>query len=251
MKVGNKLILLIIFSIISVLFFTTNSYAGYQEWNALDYDVTVHEDGSMDVIETWNVYISETNTLFKDFEMDVNDYFSIEDVKITEVENGVERPLTQIYEEQYHVDSGCFYALQIKPSVFEIAWNVGLDYSSDTRTYKMYYTVKDAVKVYDDCTELYWQFLSRDNTMTGDNVTGIIRLPRAVSDIEKLRVWGHGNLSAEIEKVDKKTVRFTQPRLYSNELLEVRIITEENIYPYAKNVYSLNELESILTEEQT
>ena len=29
------------------------------------------------------------------------------------------------------------------------------------------------------------------------------------------------------------------------------IITEENIYPYAKNVYSLNELESILTEEQT
>ena len=251
MKVGNKLILLIIFSIIGVLFFATNSYAGYQEWNALDYDVTVHEDGSMDVIETWNVYISETNTLFKDFEMDINDYFSIEDVKITEVENGIERPLTQIYEEQYHVDSGCFYALQIKPSVFEIAWNVGLDYSSDTRTYKMYYTVKDAVKVYDDCTELYWQFLSRDNTMTGDNVTGIIRLPRAVSNIEKLRVWGHGNLSAEIEKVDKKTVRFTQPRLYSNELLEVRIITEENIYPYAKNVYSLNELESILTEEQT
>ena len=250
MKLKKKMIIAIFFLLIMFLFSNNYSFAGTQRWNALDYDVTLNSDGSMDVIETWDTYISQTNTLFKDFEINTYDNYKITDVKISSVENGVERDLTQIYEEQYHVDSGCYYALQINSDVFEIAWNVGLDNSSANRVYKMYYTVENAVTVYNDCTELYWQFLSDENTMYGENITGRVKLPKAVSDIDSLRVWGHGSLSAEIRKKDNKTVEFSQQDLYSNEMFEIRIVTDENIYPNVTKILNKNMLENILIEEQ-
>ena len=102
-----------------------------------------------------------------------------------------EIPLDQIYEEQYHVQSGCYYGLMKSYNTFEIAWNVGLDNSSDRRVYKMYYTVRNAVTTYSDCSEFYWQFISKENTMTGDNITGNIHLPAGITNIEKLHIWGH------------------------------------------------------------
>ena len=203
----------------------------------------------MDVIETWNVYISETNTLFKDFDLN-NDNYEITNVKISRVNGETEYDLKQIFVEQYHVDPNCYYGLMIDSDTFEIAWNVGLDNSSDNRVYKMYYKVENAVKIYNDCTELYWQFLSKENSMTGDNITGRIKLPYSVSDIEKLRVWGHGDYSAEIQKDSKNEVVFTLPKIKSNTMLEVRVVTEENIYPSCINKYNKDYLSNILNDEQ-
>lgn len=249
MKLMKRCGLIVLFVVTIILFLNTNSYAGTQNWNALDYDVTINEDGSMDVVETWNVYISETNTLFKDFDLGYDNY-EITDVKVTQIEGNNEHALNQIFVEQYHVDYDCYYGLMIDNSTFEIAWNVGLDNSSDDRIYKVYYTVENAVKIYEDCTELYWQFLSNENTMAGENVTGTIRLPKSVSDIEKLRVWGHGDYTAEIKKDSENKVSFSLPLLKANTMLEVRVVTEENIYSKCQNKYNKTYLQDILAEEQ-
>jgi len=250
MKLIRKISFIVMFVFVMLIILNVKSYAGTQRWNSLDYDVIVNSDGSMDVVETWNVYISETNTLFKDFEISYSDDYRIDDVKITKVENNEEIPLNQIYEEQYHVDSGCYYGLQIDSSTFEIAWNVGLDNSSASKIYKMYYTVENAVKIYNDCTEIYWQFLSDSNGMSGKNVTGTIRLPQSVSDIEKLRVWAHGDLTGEINKLSNKEIAFVLNSLRANEMLEIRVVTDENIYENCNNTYNKNMLEKILIEEQ-
>lgn len=249
MKLKKKLLIIFLFIATFILFSKMPVYAGYQEWNALDYDVTVNEDGSMDVVETWDVYIDETNTLFKDFDLGYDNY-EITNVKVTEMDRKIEHELKQIFVEQYHVDDDSYYGLMIDNTTFEIAWNVGLDNSSDNRIYKIYYTVENAVKIFNDCTELYWQFLSSENTMTGKNVTGTIRLPKAVSDIEKLRVWGHGDYTANITKNSKNEVAFDLSSLNSNKMLEVRVVTEENIYSKCINKYNENYLEEILEEEQ-
>ena len=249
MNLKKKIVIAFAFIIAIILFLNTSSYAGTQNWNALDYDVTVNEDGSMDVIETWDVSVSQTNTLFKSFDIG-GDNYRINNVKVTEVKNGIERPLKDIKMQQYHVDPGCYYGLMIDNSTFEIAWHVGLDNSSGDRVYKMYYTVENAVKIYNDCTELYWQFLSDENGMYGENVTGTIRLPDGVSDIEKLRVWAHGDYTGNIMKDSINTVSFTLDTIKSNRMLEVRIVTEENIYKLCKNQYNSYYLEEILEEEQ-
>jgi len=187
--------------------------------------------------------------MFKDFDLSSDGSYYIEDVKVTEVQSGIEYPLEQIYEEQYHVDSGCYYGLMIDSNTFEIAWNVGLDNSSDTRTYKIYYTVENAVKVYPDCAEFYWQFIGNDNTMTGDNITGTIILPNGVTDINRLHIWGHGDFSGNTERTSTNTLKFDMRHLYSNSMLEIRVVTEDNIFETASNIYYQDKLSSILEEE--
>ena len=246
--------LLFLSSIIAlfIIFCLSNtSYAGTQKWNSLDFNAKLNDDGSMNVTETWDIYINETNTLFKDYELDYNKFSGITDVKVELIENNKTIPLEEIYEEQYHVDSGCYYGMILpsNSSKFEIAWNVGLDNSSANRVYRISYKVLDVVKVYNDCTEVYWQFLGRDNRMEGNNITGTITLPKSVSNIEKLRVWAHGNLTGDIQKVSSNTVQFNLPKITSNEMLEVRVVTDENIYLENKNIYNYNKLDSIIAEE--
>ena len=250
MKLKKKIVFVSMFIITLILFLNTSSYAGTQRWNSLDYDVTLNDDGSMDVIETWNIYVSETNTLFKTFDISIYDKYKMNNVKISEIKNGKEEFLNRINTQQYHVDPGCYYGLQIDNSKYEIAWNVGLDNSSDTRLYKMYYTVENAVTIYKDCTELYWQFLSNKNGIFGNNITGTIKLPNPVSNIEKLRIWGHGPLGAKINKKSNQEVFFSLNYINSNKMLEVRVVTEENIYKNASNYSYTSKLDNILKEEQ-
>ena len=87
----NQKVLFVFIIFFMFLFFSTTSYAGSQEWNSLDYDITVNRDGSIDVIETWDVDISSTNTMFKTFEDSASDYYYFGNVKVSEV---VKRYLT-------------------------------------------------------------------------------------------------------------------------------------------------------------
>ena len=248
----NKTILILVFLAIFLLGLNTKSYAGYQSWNSINYDVTLNSDSSMDVIETWDVNVEYTNTLLKNFELDNSKYSNITNVKVFEVVNNEPIPLQQIYEEQWHVDAGCYYALPVSnnPSKFEIAWHVGLDNSRDTKIYKLYYTIEDATRIYNDCTEFYWQFLGKNNSMSGNNITGTIKLPKEVSDIEKLRVWAHGPLSGEINRESEDTISFKIPKIPINTMLEVRVVTEENIYENSTNFINEKKLSSILKEEK-
>ena len=251
MEFKKKIGLAILFLIFIVFLFNTGSYAGTQHWNAIDYDVTLNSDGSMRVVETWNVDISNTNTLFKTFDLSGPDNYIIKDVGVIDVTNNQEKELRQINQYQYHVDDGCFYALDIDENNFEIAWHVGLDDSSGIRTYKMYYTVENAVKIYDDCTELYWQFLSEKNGMYGENLTGRVRLPVEVKNPESFRVWGHGNINAYIFKDSNSEASFKLDKIWAREVFEIRIVTDENIYSECDNRYPMPYLDEILADEQS
>ena len=246
----KKSIIILISFTFFILVLSIKSYAGYQNFESIDYDVTLNSDSSMDVIETWNIYISGTNTLFKDFELDSSKYSGITNVKVARIDNNEEVYLEQIFQEEYHVPEGCYYGLENNNNQFEIAWNVGLDSSSDTRKYKIYYTVEDAVKIYNDCTELYWQFLGVKNGISSKKITGTIKLPKTVSDIEKLRVWAHGPLNGEINRASADTVSFNLPEIPTKTMLEVRVVTEENIYENSTNFINEKKLSSILKEEK-
>ena len=70
----NKKILLIFAFAISILFlFTVKSNASLY-LNNLEYYVQIKENGDMDVTETWDIDISDTNTLYKTFELDDDKY---------------------------------------------------------------------------------------------------------------------------------------------------------------------------------
>ncbi len=227
--------------------FQTVSYAGEQSLNSLYYDVQLNEDGSMEVVETWDIEVSETNTLFKNFYLDESQYAEITNVKVKDLDT--QQDFTQIDEEMYHVTKGCYYGLPISGGKFEIAWGVGLENASDKRRYEISYIVEDVVTVYEDCSELYWMFVGDDNVVPAEKVTGKITLPSAVQNMEQLRVWAHGPLNGQIDRISEDTVTFEVKGLNPNTMLEVRLAVEEPIFYASTKIMPTEKLESILEEE--
>ena len=53
--------------------------------NELKFNAQINEDGSMDVVEYWDIDIEDTNTLYKTFELDNSRYSNISNVKVKEI----------------------------------------------------------------------------------------------------------------------------------------------------------------------
>ena len=214
----------------------------------LDFKVYIHQDGSMDVVETWNIDIRNTNTLYKTFEKDNNKYTSIENVKVKDVTANKE--LTQINEEMYHVTKDCYYGLENSKGEFEIAWGVGLDDDYDTRKYEISYTVKDAIAKYNDYAELYWQFVGADFQIDADKITGSITLPNEAESIENILVWGHTEgLNGEIHVTDKDTIKFQVDNFNAGRYVEVRSLFPNNMIKNTSRIYNQDRYNTVIEEE--
>lgn len=233
---------------ISILLISTFSKAGDLNLKKLDYNVKLNDDGTANVVETWEIEIEDTNTLFKTFEIDKNKYKEITNVEVSEIKpDGDKIQFKKINRYQYHVDENCYYGL-INKGKFEIAW--GAHAEDITKTYQISYKIIDAVKNYKDCSEFYWQFISTESEIPADIVTGKITLPTAVDSKENLKVWAHGPLNGNIEIQSNDTVVFKVERLKANTMLEARVVTNPDIFYSNLNISNTNKLSSILEQEQ-
>lgn len=249
-RIKGFLIKITIMVIIAVIFLaSSSSEEKFQYMDNLDYQVTVNKDGSMNVIETWDINVSKTNTLFKNFNLSKTKYGNITDVKVVDLDTGKE--LKQINEEMYHVTKGCYYALEVQKNKFEIAWGIGMDDRTGKKKYQVSYVVNDVVTDYNDVQEIYWQFLAKNqNAVPVKKVTGTVTLPEDVSNIDNLRVWGHGQLNGDIQKVSKNKVEFKVDNLSPNAMLEIRVVTEDKMFDVSESkIRNYNYLNTILEEE--
>ena len=250
MKVAkNQKIFFTIIMLVCIVFIPKVSFAGEQELNNLTFNIELTDAGNMIVEEIWDVYIYETNTLYKTFPYD-NNYDAISDVSVREIfEDGSVKPFNKRDVYAYHVDEYCYHALTNEDGMFEIAWGVNEEYGSATRKFSIIYTIENCVKIYNDTAELYWQLIGEDFEIPSNNIVGKIELPFAVENIEDLRVWAHGPLDGTITKNDEDTVEINLPFLPSYDFLEIRIATPNKLFPNSTKYYNENKLDSIIAEE--
>lgn len=247
MKIKRKL-LIIALIMLSILFIKINKAEATLYLNELGFDAQINEDGSMNVTETWNINISETNTLFKTFEPDNSKYAGITDVKVKNLTTNTE--LAQIDTEMYHVTKDCYYGLKNSKGKYEIAWGVGLDNSSATRIYQISYKVLDAITLNDDCAELYWQFVGKDFEIDAKKITGTITLPKNAETIEDIKVWGHTEqLNGEIYATDLNKIEFSIDRYSNGNYVEVRTAFPTNIMGNVQRKTNKPALGGIIEEE--
>lgn len=245
-----KKILLIILLMLSFLILWSINAEATLELEQLDFDVQINEDGSMNVIETWDIYISETNTLFKAFKNDNSKYSGITDVKVSDVTGGINKKFKQINEEMYHVTKDCYYALNNSKGMFEIAWGVGLDDDSDTRQYQISYKVIDAIAKYNDYSELYWQFIGENFEISADRVNGTIFLPYNVTHKDDIKVWGHTeDLNGEIYVTDLNKIEFFIDDYSGGKYVEVRSLIQNDMITSTGRQYNEDILDIVLQEE--
>ena len=131
----KKVLLIIFFSIIVLLLLTTKSNASLY-LNELNFDAKINSDGSMNVTETWDIDIKDTNTLYKTFNIDYNKYSEITNVVVTKGE-GQELIPSDTW--AYHMQKDYYYGGLNEDNDYEVCWGVGLENKSDNRKYKISY----------------------------------------------------------------------------------------------------------------
>lgn len=241
-------LLMMLAIIIGFLIIGNKVQAGSITLNKLDFDIKLNEDGSMDVTETWDAKIRDTNTMFKDIHMDSTKFKDITSVEVYRVNNdGTKTKLTKINEEMYHVTKDCYYGLVTNNGDFEIAWGVLVN-NTENRKYQIKYKVIDAVKTYQDCSELYWQLVGNENTIPVTKLTATIFLPKPVTNTNNLRAWAHGPYNGNVYPQTNK-VTLEVDYLNPETMVEARIAVLENLF--SKNtVVTKNRLNTILEQEQ-
>ena len=246
----KKTITTLIFLILFIILGNTKSNAGSLYLDNLNFDAKINQDGSMNVTETWDISISETNTLFKTFKTDNSKYSSITDVEVAEVTNSAEKKFSKVDSLMYHVTKDCYYGMKNSDGNFEIAWGVGLDDSSATKTYKISYKVNDAIAKYQDYAELYWQFVGSDFEVSADKVTGTILLPQNASSKEDIKVWGHTEgLNGEIYATATNKIEFEVNNFRAGRYIEIRTLFPTAMITNSGRTYSRERLNEVIEKE--
>lgn len=247
----NKIILSIFIVFIVISTFSINVRASDNSrmyLNKLKFDVSIKEDGSMDVVETWNIDIFNVNTLYKTFELDDDKFTSIENVRVKDITANKE--FTQINKEMYHVTKDCYYGLENSKGDFEIAWGVDLEDKHTTKTYEISYTVKDAIGKYNDYAELYWQFVGKDFEIDAEKITGVIKLPENANTMEEIKVWGHTEgLNGEIYVTSENEIKFQIENFNAGRYVEVRTLFPTEMIASSKRMYENDRYDEVLKEE--
>lgn len=238
------IILIIVFCILGVASIIGDDKI--QVMNNLDYNVTLNKDGSMNVTETWDVYVKNTGTLFKDFYR--TDKYPISNVTVKNLNTNTE--LKDLEREEYHVPEGMFYAEPINNRSVEVAFGTGKSESSGNVKYQISYKIENVITSYKDCQEFYWQFLDESNGIPCKKITGTIKLPKKISNIDNLKIWGHGNINGDINKISTDEIAFKINNLDAENMLEIRVVTAEKMFNIQENERNYRGLNNILEEEE-
>lgn len=247
----KKLMVTTIFMILFILFGTIKSNAGSLYLNKLDFNAQIKNDGSMNVVETWNINVKYTNTLYKSFKKDKSKYSSISNVTVKDItdENQI-ASFTKTDEWAYHVQKGYYYGTDNEDGNFEIGWGVGLDTTTANKKYQISYTVKDAITKYNDYAELYWQFVGKDFEVNASKITGTVYLPSNVSNKDEIKVWGHtAGLNGTIYATDTNKIQFEINQFKNGTYVEVRTLFPTSLISNSGRVKQTDILDKAVKEE--
>ncbi len=247
----KKLMVTTIFMILFILFGTIKSNAGSLYLNNLDFNAQIKNDGSMDVVEIWNINVKYTNTLYKSFKKDKSKYSSISNVTVKDITN--ENQITNFIktdEWAYHVQKGYYYGTDNDDGNFEIGWGVGLDTTTANKKYQISYTVKDVITKYNDYAELYWQFVGKDFEVNASKITGTVYLPSNVSNKDEIKVWGHtAGLNGTIYATDTNKIQFEINQFKNGTYVEVRTLFPTSLISNSGRVKQTDILDKAVKEE--
>ena len=243
-------LLLVIASIVGIIPNFVQASSSDLFLHHLDFQAEINKDGSMNVTENWNIRIDDTNTLYKTFEIDKTKYSNISNVEVTEVTNGSSQILKKQNQWGYHLPKGNYFGGMNQDNQFEIAWGVGLEDETATKTYKITYQIQDAVAKYNDYAELYWQFVGKDFEIDSKNITGTILLPKHANRIDDIKVWGHTeDLNGEIQAVDTNKIEFNVNQFRAGKYVEIRTLFPTEMIATSGRKQNTERLNEVIEEE--
>lgn len=223
------------------------TFAASAVLNNLEFNAKLTEHGDMTVIEDWDITLDNASNIYKSFKKDMSKYFGVGGLQVYEIVDGVQVPLKVGSEFQ----SGCYKVTEDSTNTV-VSWETGAAGQHVRKKYRLAYNVKNIISKYNDCAELYWQFLGEDFSIPAKKITGTISIPGNIDHKSQIKAWGHINsMSGTIRIKDKNTVTFNISRYKANQFLEVRLLLPTNIVQNENRYQNIAMKDNIINEEKS
>lgn len=210
-------------------------------------DATIEENGDLSIKElivldgNFNGYVRElqyTNNKLNDYEKG-NINFSNSAIYNAEGINNVVLKTRNVTNEKITFET---FEKEFNPLIKVISEKTAKDgnyiYRKDDNllSYKMYqsaedetiaffisYTIDKAVVIHEDIAELYWTFIGSGFTDQINNLQIQLHLPEKATE-QDLYFWAHGDITGEIDRVDKKTLLAQMKSLDKKSVIDIRVL---------------------------
>ncbi len=123
--------------------------------------------------------------------------------------------------------------------------------SYETVAFYLEYTISDVIVKHKDVAELYWTFIGNDFEDDIENLEIHIHLPKQ-DNSDLFRVWGHGDITGEVNRYDNQEVIATLKKINAGTPIDVRVTWDANLLSNVKEKKSTTEtaLPQILEVEE-
>jgi uncharacterized membrane protein len=223
----------------------------------IDYDITnyyikanILENGDMEVNElivmdgTFNGYereITYKNSVLDNYSSDTIDFEHDAIYNASGISN-YECYAKYVNSVSFDTFNENFTKLNVISSTFNATkGDVYINDSYDTKIFRMYYradeekvaflikyTVDSAVVMHNDIAELYYTFIGEEFDDDINDIQIRIYLPNEDSS-DYFRVWGHGDLTGEVNMVDNSYIEAKIENLYANNSIDIRTTFDKSL----------------------
>ncbi len=220
MKRKLNIILSLIVTVIMVGNFSVTAFADYYSaaLDTLHYDITLENDGS--------AYITETRQL---------SFTGDHEYTLYGFKNTFKGPC--VYSDWYAEIDGQPLELLDEPddnfrpeNTFAVenysGGNTVYIYHSSNdvdRTFKISYKVANAVKLYSDVADFFWNLTGESGISTIASVSATLNIPSGIAE-EDFRIWAHGPLNGNIKKQSDTSAYLQVSYVSIGEIVDIRAV---------------------------
>ena len=199
-------------------------------------EANILADGTLLIVES-RTYHFRGSFSWADYELPSGKLGRVTDFSLTENDNP--------YQPQPGKEPGT-YSLSQDENKFYVKWYYRA--RNESRTFTLKYRVEDAVTVYNDVAEFYYQFVSGNRQATIGMVDVTLSLPE-FADTSQVRAWAHGPLHGQLAFEEGKIHLRVSP-LPRRNWWEIRAIFPPAWVASARNRQDGLMKEKIMTEER-
>ena len=215
-------------------------------FHSLDIDVTLHDNGDADVVETRRMTIDEVGTESYIVIGNLNGRkirdFGVSDETGTEFRNIGPWDVDRSREQK---TGQC--GIVTKPDGYELCWGLG---RSGARTYTIRYTVTNMVHAYEESDGFNFMFVARNITPSPEEATVTVRAPHRATGLpqDSVRVWSFGFVG-ESEKADGEvTVYTTEPMTGKSAMIVMLELDKGILHPAVQENTKFEEVKELAFE---
>jgi len=195
---------------------------------SVDSDITILPNSDVRIVEARKFVFTSGSFHYAYIYVTRNKFDDIDQVEVWEGD----RRYTPGQERDYT------FTAEWDDDAFRITWYY--PYTSDaSRTFRIAYTVKGALRYYDGGDQLWWKAVDKDRTFPILSSQVTVHLPASFSPTE-LKTAAYG-VTADTEILDGSTVRFTSGQLAPGQELEVRVQFPHGVVPGSPAAWQVKE----------